>query len=370
MTASDRPPPSAKSRSAWRTVLRPVALVALSLVVAVVVAETLLQVSGLTPTRGGVFTVSADAFERIPGIFEPGRDIEARDSPELSYRASIDSLGFRGADFDRVPAEGELRILVTGDALTFGSFVADDQTLPARLEAHLAERCSAPVTVINAGLPGSTIRDQIHLIERALELEPDLVVLQFGEDDVRDLVGPSMWLDLARNREAKSGFPLGLVYPVVRNSALWNLGLRVRSAMVSRRIDDALEDADPDAPVGPETPPPDMPEARAAYRSLLGSLRDRLNEAGIPLVVAVYPSHLSVYDRWDWDQLEWVDSMTTDLGIPTVSFEPVLRDDGRGDRQLYLLPWAGVASPAAYEITARHLAERLLDRGVPDGRCA
>lgn len=371
MTEPDAPPrpaPKPGTRT-WRTMARPFLLVATVVVVAVVVAETLLQVSGLTPTRGGVFTVSTETFERIPGIFEPGQDIQVRDHPQLRYAASIDTLGFRGPEFARTPADHELRVFVVGDGFVFGSFVEDDHTLPSRLEAGLSERCSGPVTVVNAGLPGSTIRDQIRLVERGLELEPDLVLLVFSEDDVRDLVGPSMWQDLSRNREAKSAFPLGLVYPVIRNSALWNLGLRLRSAVVSRRIDDALADADPDAGMAPEDPPPEMPEARAAYREVLTSLRNRLAEAGVPLVFAIYPSHLTVYGRWAWDQHRWIEGVAEELEIPTVSLLPPLQADGRPDRELYLLPHDGVASAAGYQVAADFLAAALVEGGLPAGGC-
>src|SRR5439155_175083 len=80
---------------------------------------------------------------------------------------------------------------------------------------------------VNAGLGGATITDEVELVQRALPLTPDLVVVVFSENDVTDLGQTPMWTLLAANRRAKSRFPLSLVYPVLRHTALWNLGLEV-----------------------------------------------------------------------------------------------------------------------------------------------
>jgi lysophospholipase L1-like esterase len=338
----------------------------------VAAAEGLLRLAGLTPVRGGVFTVSAEEFDRIPGIFEPGQDAEVEDLPFLPYHARIDSLGYRGADFARRPSEDEFRVLVVGGSMVFGSFVGDDETLPARLEAALREHCSKPVRVINAGLGGSTISDHAHLIERALVLEPDLVVLQFGPNDVRNLVGPSAWDELARNREAKSRFPLGPIYPLIRNSGLWNLALRVRATFQSQRAEQTLARADSVAPEAPRRTlnPRPMPDARAEYRRRLERLRDEMQTLGLPFAMTIFPSHNSTYRHWDWDQVEWIEGVTRELQLDAVSFLDTLVADGRPETELDLVPLDGHPSPTGYEVAARHLAGELIQRGLMGRGCA
>ena len=350
-------------------------LLAMSFVAALGSAEVLLRVTGLVPTRGGLFTVSAADFDRIPGIFEPGQDKGVREHPELPYSVRIDSLGYRGEEVARSPAQDEVRILFVGDSFVFGSFVDDAETLPAQLAALLDTRCSAPVVVINAGLGGSTIRDQARLVERGLALEPDLVVLQFSENDVRDLVGPAMWEELATNREAKSRFPLGLVYPIVRNSALWSLALRARANLQSRRIDTTLAEGDSSSagaetavPTPQDRTPPPMPTARLEYVRHLEGLRDVLAAEEIPLVLTVFPAHLTIYGHWEWDQLDWLDGVVAELGLRAVSFRAPLVADGRAETELFLLPHDGHASPEGYAVAARHLAEALAGT-LPGGRC-
>jgi hypothetical protein len=46
-------------------------------------------------------------------------------------------LGYRGANFPAEKRPGAFRILAVGDSFTYGDFVDDGETLPARLEEAL-----------------------------------------------------------------------------------------------------------------------------------------------------------------------------------------------------------------------------------------
>ena len=341
----------------------------LSVLVALLLAEGALRLSGVVTDRGGVYTVTTRQFDEVPGIFGPGQDATVHSNPQLPYSVSVNELGFRG---DPLPPSqpGGRRILFAGDSFVFGDFVDDAETLPAQVEARLRAVCGEPITVVNAGLGGSTIRDQAHMIRRGLVLDPDLVVLQFGENDILDLAGPYMWQDLAENRAVKSGFPLGLIYPVVRSSALWNLALRSVALARARRAEADLS-AETDEPVD-DTEDLMSTEAavrlRGVYRDHLVQLRDTLELESVPLLMTAFPAHLSVYDLWDSDQLEWLAAMTDSLGIDLVSFLEPLRGDGRDETELYLLPHDGHASPEGYAVAADHLASRIARTG-PIGPC-
>jgi len=328
-------------------------------------AEVALRLVGAD--RGGVFTAGTLQFRRIPGIFDPGQDALVRTIPELRHQVRIDSLGYRGNDFPRRKAAGEFRIIFLGDSFVFGDYVEDTVSLPAQLETELSNRCTEPVRVINAGIGGSTIRDQFHMMDRAMVLEPDLVILQFSENDVSDLAGPPLWEDLERNRNAKARFPLSLAYPHVRGTALWNLALRARSALRSDRAARALQ--------RPSSYPRPVGEAqginshRERYAESLEHFRDSLDARGLPFVYAVFPSHLSVYGLRESDQLDWLDSVIRTLELRSVSFLPALAEDGRSQEELYLLPHDGHASGEGYRIAAHALADSLVKGGALRARC-
>lgn len=72
------------------------------------------------------------------------------------------------------------RILCLGDSITYGFRLKPHQAFPAKLENELEERYE----VINAGVPGYSILQGSRFYRKYLEeLEPDLVILQFGYND-------------------------------------------------------------------------------------------------------------------------------------------------------------------------------------------
>jgi lysophospholipase L1-like esterase len=360
-----------------RNLLQTSLLMIASLAFALVAAEVTLRMTGLVPGRGGVVTVTAAEFERIPGMFGPNQDAVVNQIPQLRYQVRINNLGYRGADMPLEKPDGEYRILFVGDSFVFGDFVGNTETLPAQTEMVLRSQCNGMLRVINAGLGGSTITEHAKMIERSLRLEPDLVVLQFSENDVRDLAGSAMWDDLARNRHAKSAFPLSLVYPYLRNTALWNLALRAAATIHERSVTARVSENDgrenENARPQAETAPPDRKSPdesyRKQYRNLLTGLQSALRANDVPMMMAVMPSHLSVYDQWESDQLDWLEGLTRELGIDAVSFLPAFRDDGRNETELYLLPDDGHTSPAGYRVAARLLAERLIAYGRLSDHC-
>ncbi|MBK7905607.1 MAG: hypothetical protein IPJ78_03495 [Gemmatimonadetes bacterium] len=108
-----------------------------------------------------------------------------------AFHVRINSLGYRGPEIPREKPPGEYRVVMIGDSFTFGDYVDDHETLPAKLEEALRADCAA-VRAINAGVMNTTIDSHAQMAERALALEPDLVVLTFYENDVDDLRNP-MW---------------------------------------------------------------------------------------------------------------------------------------------------------------------------------
>lgn len=340
------------------------ALVAVAGLVSLVVAELALRVFRLAPTEG-LTTVTARQFDAIPGLFSPSRTFTDLRNRSLPHRVRIDSLGFRGEDVSRQPAAGVVRMVMLGDSFVYGDFVNDGETLPAQLERSLRERCGA-VEVINAGLPGATINAYREVAQRARALQPDLFIVAFTENDVSDLAAESMWSQLARNRAAKSSFPFGILYPVLRRSALWNLAMQVRGRI--RTL--AARDAEP--PSGAEAATGVRPDSalRSRYANELQQLVTEARAAEVPLIFVSFPAHFTVSGEWTSEQIDWADSVARATGIPVLETLPVLRQTGLPMTELFLLPHDGHPSAKGYAVAAAEVAAGLRDHPTLQSKCS
>ena len=103
---------------------------------------------------------------------------------------SSNRFGLRGSPDLRREKGSKFRIAAIGDSVTFGLGLADSQTYPAQLERLLNRRAGGPrFEVLNAGLPGySPIQSRLYFEHRVAAFRPDLVLWQFIEDDVTDVL--------------------------------------------------------------------------------------------------------------------------------------------------------------------------------------
>ena len=352
--------------------LASVTLAAIFFILSLVGVEVALRVFDLAPA-GGVATVTEREFGRVPGIYAPNQRLTDLRIPALPHEVSINELGYRGESFPLVKDSAEFRLVVIGDSFVYGDYVDDDKTLPAFVGAQLATRCKN-VRVVNAGLGGSTITEQIQLAQRALRLSPDMMVLVFSENDLSDLAQPTtMWEQLAQNRAAKSRFPLGTVYPVLRNTALWNLALKVRGTLSNREVERNLQKARS----SPESNKAAQPGAAtlvpgdyaARYRNELIALQGVGTKHNVPILLAAYPSHLTLAATRPPDLIRWITETGRAAGLPTMDLSPVLLGAGRQVQDLYLLPHDGHPSPAGYSLAAQVIADSVAEHSRLIGRC-
>jgi lysophospholipase L1-like esterase len=96
---------------------------------------------------------------------------------------SINSLGFRGREIEREKGDA-YRIVALGESTTFGCTLGlEDKPWPALLEQMIRGRLNPPrpVEVINAGVPGYTLEDNLHrLAKDVLPLKPDMIISYHG----------------------------------------------------------------------------------------------------------------------------------------------------------------------------------------------
>ena len=95
----------------------------------------------------------------------------------------INSLGFRGPEI-QVEKGDHYRIIALGESTTFGdTLAADDQPWPEILEQRIAREfeCEKPVQVVNAGVPGWTLANQLSRLGTDIfPLAPDLILSYHG----------------------------------------------------------------------------------------------------------------------------------------------------------------------------------------------
>lgn len=100
-------------------------------------------------------------------------------------RVSINSRGIRERPLPRRKEPGVTRVMVVGDSFIFGTGLRDEDTFPAQLERILnANSGGRRFEVINAGVPGYNLTQEIALAERLTEFyRPDIVLFSLIYND-------------------------------------------------------------------------------------------------------------------------------------------------------------------------------------------
>ena len=133
-----------------------------------------------------------------------------------------DALGLRGGDVALPKARGTYRIVCIGGSTTYCTEIREDSaTYPAQLEHMLRERYGhEQVEVLNAGVGGwSSWECLIDLELRLLDLEPDLLVVYHGINDVYPRFVPP---------ERYRGDDTGLIRQWQPGAAWWEHSLLLR----------------------------------------------------------------------------------------------------------------------------------------------
>ncbi len=133
--------------------------------------------------------ILAEAGSRLSG----GRVSGIVHDPVLGWRflknyhprggTSFNSLGFRDGEHAVEKREGVTRILLLGDSATAGTHVADNRTFRALIEAHLGKNFEVMAGAVSAW---ATDQELLYLKEEGLKFRPDVVVLMFAPNDVRE----------------------------------------------------------------------------------------------------------------------------------------------------------------------------------------
>jgi lysophospholipase L1-like esterase len=359
----------------------------LSLVVILVLAEVLARVV-LWYHREPVTEVEFGYSPTGYGDLLPNLNRVERLYPIRPYLLQTNSVGLRNdAEID----DDAIRILAIGDSFTYGMYVHNHETFPARLEERLRE-LGKNVQVLNAGVPGYTISDSLdYLREKGLALEPDLVILGEYTNDVFDFY-PPMREVMARSVLLQAAAQPVEISPLERflkeNVALYSALQRLRAQYGQAQIEAQVNRVTPTVPGLHQVyqditflRPQDYPEEWAAYEQSLREMIALLQERNIPLLIVSFPDVAQLPPESALPDVpqQAIARIANDTGTPYLDMLPVFREVG-DVQSMYLMyynpnaqvnpdaPDAAVMrysgdghpTPYAYLLTGRLLADMLL----------
>lgn len=103
---------------------------------------------------------------------------------DMSLTIRLNNHGHRGPDFQVPKPPDVYRVLVLGDSFTLGEGVRLEHTFVHRLQGIVRDRVAPNIEVLNIGVSAwNTQTEATYLEARALEFEPDLVLLVFVPND-------------------------------------------------------------------------------------------------------------------------------------------------------------------------------------------
>lgn len=206
--------------------------------------------------------------------------------------------GFRPARLAVKKPPGLLRVFALGGSTTYGLYVGARDAFPARLETLLRERLKRPVEVINLGCPGFASDRVDALLPRVLELQPDLLVVVTGHNEMLGgNVGPTAGLSPALRLRAW----------LLRTSTLfawWNHLLagtlrrveteQVREEVAALRAGQIPTYVPEEVPASARVPPDAAFRERAARRfaAHVADILARARKAGVPVLFGVPAANL------------------------------------------------------------------------------
>jgi GDSL-like Lipase/Acylhydrolase family len=337
----------------WKRSIYYLTMTAITCTTIVGLSELVLRLSGRV-TVESVHTASQAEFDQILGAFAPDQNLTETPHPKLIHHVSINSLGYRGPEINKKKPPGTVRILCLGDSGTYGHYVNDDETFPFYLQQRFVGE-HLPVEVINAGVPDTTIVDEWYYLKRSIAIEPDIVILTFSENDIDDLAKDTpTYLGLERNRKLKSSGIAGLFYRVVRDTALFNFGLRVKARLANVKLSRGRTKETEPGPNGTD----EGESLWKQYADYLNQMKSYLEEQGVLFVFNAFPTHHRIGKDASVngpmaEQLDRVEGLARSMGIRTISILQPFQSSMLTKNELYLLPNDGHASKKGYLIQAK-----------------
>jgi len=335
-----------------------VALSFISTALLLFLLEMVLRVTEVVPVRSLEYA-TPEMWKTNPGPLRPGHSYADKFKRGLPYRVTVNNLGFRGRDVPLEKQPGALRVLCLGDSYTFGAYVDDEETWPAQLESALSELIpSRPLEVINAGISGFTIVDELDFVkEQGLGLEPDLVVVAFVLNDLADLTRRVSSREmLKRSSVENASFPMGPIKARLRQTAIYN-ALFLIKAYVRRSTgsDPTIQQVDIRHLLAPPYDQATL-DLFERYEQHLGEMKRLLDSNKTPLVLLVFPYWEQISKGASDEAQRRLAAIAAKLELPVVDLLPAYRRHDPTGRRFFHMPWDHHPSARGYRRAARELS--------------
>ena len=269
------------------------ALAAASVLLTLLVLEAVFRLAGVSVGTVQInrATVRRSDDPRLLFELRPGALVHG----EVEYR--IDALGLRGPETTVEKPAGVRRVAVLGDSIAFGYWVAEADGFPRQLETMLRGLGGGRVEVLDFGVPGYNLDQEIETLRtKALAFSPDVVVVAFC---LNDLEGTSHELGLVQDRSLRESTLLGRVREsLLAHSTLFSW-LEYRMAeMESRRGFVKTRNPLPER-LYLET----VEEQQASLASRMATLHAILGAHRLPGFVVIFPALGSRFEAYPYREL-------------------------------------------------------------------
>jgi lysophospholipase L1-like esterase len=262
-------------------------------VLALPIAELLLRAFAPVSDPFARYKAEDRAGNYIPSAHTPNYQMTVTAEPGLpgvsgTATFSTNNVGFRGEALARPKPPREYRIFLVGGSTTECHVLDDTQALHAALQQRLRAQVGPGgprVVVYNAGKAGDKSTDHVAVVtQRLVHLEPDLVVVFAGINDLRAAVHRFDYLHLAESSQAKYTLPLLVKFAATEFQIprrLWAIqhgfrlqGERERLEAITTTTDCRLKaDLAASKPFSDLAPHTDLPPYRRHLQTLAGAAR-------------------------------------------------------------------------------------------------
>jgi lysophospholipase L1-like esterase len=211
----------------------------------------------------------------IVNVFQPDPLLFWRMRPGSVFDAEapvpINAAGYRGPIAVRSQLVPLLSVAVLGDSVAFGA----STSFPELLEERLSSILSAPVEVLDFGVPGYSIVQGLRQFDAEVaELRPEIVVIAYGWND--------HWLARGGLTDEERRTATGTLAGISRRLSR----LRIAQALHAGIDRLALAGSAPPGPDAPRRVPLDR------YRALVATFIEHARSAGARPIVVALPSGL------------------------------------------------------------------------------
>jgi len=287
--------------------------VCLGLAGALACGEVVMRIVGapeVAPVRRGRFQLSANPrllFEPVPHLKYHGDPTEF-----YEYTGQSNSLGFRDREHTVAKPPGTYRIAILGDSIAAGYRIErTEDAFPARLEA-LLRAAGLPVEVLSFAVTGYNTEQEVETLRvRALQFDPDLVLLAYCHNDRRP-PDPRI-LELLREAKGNRNVvpPLSEADRFLTHSALYRF-IRYGVFQAKDRKKEAAAEA----------------QGENTVERSLQELAQISRQEAFPVLLAVFPYLPQPYDRQHSQQHDWLASIAQREGLHYLDLRPAFRDCG------------------------------------------